>query len=46
MVVAPVLIIGTVLWLLRYSYHAVEHTELSRREAWDLLRTDPSEPSP
>lgn len=44
MVVAPALIIGIVLWLLRYSYRSIEHVDLSRREAWEMLRTEAAEP--
>jgi MFS family permease len=43
MVIAPVFVVGLVLWLLRYSYRYVLHTRLSPREAWELLRTEPSE---
>ena len=43
MVVAPVLIFVVVLWLLRYSFRSVSHMQLSQREAWDVLRSDPTD---
>lgn len=46
MVVAPLLVVGPVLWLLRYSYRTIDQSQVSRREAWDLLSTDDPGPEP
>ena len=43
-IVAPVIVIGIVLWLLRYSYRTVDQTSLTRREAWELLSDEDLDP--
>jgi hypothetical protein len=43
MLVAPVVVVGSVLWLLRYSYRTGAQTTLTRREALELLTDDENE---
>lgn len=40
MVVAPFVVIGVVLWLIRYSYRTVQSQPISHREAWRILREE------
>ena len=46
MIAAPIVVVGLILWLLRYSYRTVDQSEISRREAWGLLEDDDLDSTP